>query len=144
MKLSTKSRYGLRAMLEIALQSGEEPVSIRYIAERQNISEAYLEQLMAKLKKTGLIESHRGSQGGYVLARDASLITVGDVLRSLEGSLEAATCPGMEGDGSCEGSDVCVTKVVWKRINEGIAQAVDSMTLSQLAQESRKARQESA
>ena len=88
MKLSTKGRYGLRALIDLARYSEMEPVSISCIAERQNLSERYLEQLMSLLKKAGLIKSIRGAGGGYVLAKDAGEISVGDVLRALEGSLE--------------------------------------------------------
>ena len=88
MKLSTKGRYGLRAMIDLARYSEEEPVSIGSIAMRQGISERYLEQLVAKMKKAGLVKSIRGASGGYVLAKDSSEISVGDILRALEGSLE--------------------------------------------------------
>ena len=85
MKLSTKGRYGLRAMIDLAVYSEKEPVSIQSIADRQNISERYLEQLMASLKKEGLVKSIRGANGGYQLARPAIGISVGDILRALEG-----------------------------------------------------------
>ncbi len=85
MKLSTKGRYGLRALIDLAQYSGNEPVSITSIAGRQEISERYLEQLMALLKKEGLVKSIRGASGGYVLAKDLSEISVGDVLRALQG-----------------------------------------------------------
>ena len=94
MKLSTKGRYGLRALIDLALYSENETVSIQSIARRQNISDSYLEQLMRKLRSAGLIVSVRGAQGGYKLARPANEISVGDVLRALEGSLEAVTCGG--------------------------------------------------
>ena len=83
MKLSTKGRYGLRALIDLARYSELEPVSISCIAERQNLSERYLEQLMSLLKKAGLVQSIRGAGGGYVLAKDAGEISVGDVLRAL-------------------------------------------------------------
>ena len=92
MKLSTKGRYGLRALIDLALYSDEEAVSIQSISNRQNISDSYLEQLMRKLKKAGLVVSERGAQGGYRLAKPADEISVGDVLRALEGSLEAVSC----------------------------------------------------
>ena len=111
MKLSTKGRYGLRAMIDLAVYSEKEPVSIQSIADRQNISERYLEQLMASLKKEGLVKSIR-----------------------------AVTCPanGEEGNGGCENADLCVTRYVWQRINEGITHAVDTMYLNQLVEESKK------
>ena len=138
MKLSTRARYGLKALIDLGLHCETEAVSIQSIAGRQNISDSYLEQLMAKLKKAGLVESTRGAGGGYRLGRPAEEISVGDVLRVLEGSLEAAQCSGMEG----ENHDICVTKYVWKRINDSITQAVDTMMLDQLIEESRKKQKE--
>ena len=139
MKLSTKGRYGLRALIDLALYSENETVSIQSIARRQNISDSYLEQLMRKLRSAGLILSVRGAQGGYKLARPANEISVGDVLRALEGSLEAVTCGGE--DNSCQGADLCVTKFVWERINSSIRDTVDSIKLSQLVEESRLMRE---
>lgn len=139
MKLSTKGRYGLRALIDLALYSENETVSIQSIARRQNISDSYLEQLMRKLRGAGLIVSVRGAQGGYKLARPANEISVGDVLRALEGSLEAVTCGGE--DNSCQGADLCVTKFVWERINSSIRDTVDSIKLSQLVEESRLMRE---
>ena len=139
MKLSTKGRYGLRALINLALYSENETVSIQSIARRQNISDSYLEQLMRKLRSAGLIVSVRGAQGGYKLARPANEISVGDVLRALEGSLEAVTCGGE--DNSCQGADLCVTKFVWERINSSIRDTVDSIKLSQLVEESRLMRE---
>ena len=139
MKLSTKGRYGLRALIDLALYSENETVSIQSIARRQNISDSYLEQLMRKLRSAGLIVSVTGAQGGYKLARPANEISVGDVLRALEGSLEAVTCGGE--DNSCQGADLCVTKFVWERINSSIRDTVDSIKLSQLVEESRLMRE---
>lgn len=139
MKLSTKGRYGLRALIDLALYSENETVSIQSIARRQNISDSYLEQLMRKLRSAGLIVSVRGAQGGYKLARPANEISVGDVLRALEGSLEAVTCGGE--DNSCQGADLCVTKFVWEQINSSIRDTVDSIKLSQLVEESRLMRE---
>lgn len=139
MKLSTRGRYGLRALIDLALYSENETVSIQSIARRQNISDSYLEQLMRKLRSAGLIVSVRGAQGGYKLARPANEISVGDVLRALEGSLEAVTCGGE--DNSCQGADLCVTKFVWERINSSIRDTVDSIKLSQLVEESRLMRE---
>lgn len=140
MKLSTKGRYGLRAMIDLADYSEETPQSIANIAMRQSISDSYLEQLMAKLKKAGLIESIRGAQGGYVLAKSACEIRVGDILRALEGDLSPVKCSGINGESSCADSEYCVTKNVWKRIDDSIQNAVDSIMLSELVEDSRKAR----
>lgn len=142
MKLSTKGRYGLRAMIDLAVYSETEPVSIQSIADRQKISEGYLEQLMAKLKKAGLVISIRGASGGYRLAKPAAEISVGDVLRALEGDLRAVTCSAAEGEGGCENADLCVSRYVWQRINASITDTVDTMYLEQLVEESKKIREE--
>lgn len=142
MKMSTRARYGLRALIDLGLHSENEAVSIQSIAARQNISDSYLEQLMAKLKKAGLVTSSRGASGGYRLGRPASEISVGDILRVLEGGLEAVDCPGNEGTGDCQGSDMCVARYVWKRMNDSITQAVDTMMLEELIAESRKKQEE--
>lgn len=143
MKLSTKGKYGLRAMIDLAQYSEQEIVSISSISLRQNISESYLEQLVAKLRKAGLVKSIRGAQGGYQLARPSATISVGDILRALEGNLEAVNCNALNDEG-CEGSDLCVAKYVWQRINENIAKTVDEMMLNQLVEESKKAQQNKA
>ena len=136
MKLSTKGRYGLRALIDLAQNSKETPVSITSISARQDLSERYLEQLMSMLKKAGLVESVRGAGGGYVLAKDIKEISVGDVLRALEGSLEPVECAGLEPDGGCRASDNCVTKYVWQRLNDSINKTVDEIMLDQLVRQS--------
>lgn len=138
MKLSTKGRYGLRALIDLAVNSEKEAVCIQSIAQRQGISENYLEQLMRLLKKANIINSVRGAGGGYVLARDPREISVGDVLRALEGSLTPVSCGAIKGDGECNGADSCVTKYVWKKMDEAITQAVDGIMISELAEQSRK------
>lgn len=138
MKLSTKGRYGLRAMIDLALNSEDgNAVSIQSVSERQNISESYLEQLVRKLRTEGLVISVRGAGGGYELARPASQISVGDVLRALEGSIRAVSCGG-EDESSCEQANLCVTKIVWDRVNKAIEEAVDTITIAQLVEESKK------
>lgn len=146
MKLSTKGRYGLRALIDLAVYSEESAVSISSIAAREQISESYLEQLVAKLRKAGLVTSIRGAGGGYKLARPAQEISVGDILRALEGNLEAVKCAGLDTEKGCEEADFCVTKYVWQKINESITQAVDEIKLSQLVEESKavKGRSESS
>lgn len=138
MKLSTKGRYGLRAILDIAVNGGEEAVAISSISERQKITVSYLEQLIAKLKRAGLVVSVRGAQGGYLLARPAAEISVGDVLRALEGELFFVGCTALTGEeaASCAGVDRCVTKIVWQRISDSIKDAVDRLMLSELAEKS--------
>lgn len=124
-------------MIDLAQYSEIEPVSINCIATRQGISERYLEQLMAMLKKSGLIKSIRGAGGGYVLAKAAKDISVGDVLRALEGNLEPVDCAAFHSESGCESADSCVTKFVWQKINESINQTVDEMKLDQLVEESK-------
>lgn len=142
MKISTKGRYGLRALIDLAKYSEIEPVSISSIATRQGISERYLEQLMTLLKKAGIIKSIRGAAGGYVLAKDMADISVGDVLRALEGSLQPVECAAFGGDESCEAAGGCVTKYVWQRINESINRTVDEISLKQLVVESKTVQKE--
>ncbi len=138
MKLSTKGRYGLRAVLDIALHSEEEAVALSTIAERQSISISYLEQLIAKLKKAGIVSSTRGAKGGYILAKAPSMISVGEILRALEGNLDPVDCAEIVGgETTCNASDICVTKYVWKRISDSINSAVDNLMLSELVEESK-------
>ena len=132
MKISTKGRYGLRAVLDIAMH--DEAASVSSIAARQFISENYLERLIAMLKKAGIVNSLRGAQGGYVLAKPAEEISVGEVLRALEGDLNPVDCAEIDGSGEfCEGADTCVAKFVWKRISDSINQAVDNLMIAELA-----------
>ncbi len=137
MKITTKGRYGLRALIDLAQYSEIEPVSISSIANRQGISERYLEQLMTMLKKAGLIKSIRGAGGGYVLAKELTEISVGDVLRALEGNLEPVECTAFSQDDTCAAAGGCVTKYVWQRINESINRTVDEISLEQLVKESK-------
>lgn len=142
-KISTKGRYGLRALIDIALHSSKEPVALSEIAIRQNISISYLEQLMAKLKKAGIVNSSRGAKGGYTLGKAADTISVGDVLRTLEGDLNPVACAELTGDGEgCSGSELCVTKYVWKRISDSINNTVDTLMLSEIVAENEKILQE--
>lgn len=138
MKISTKGRYGLRALIDVAQYSEIEPVAISSIAARQDISERYLEQLMAMLKKAGLIKSIRGAGGGYVLAKNMDDISVGEVLRALEGTLEPVECAGFQETDSCKAAGGCVTKYVWQRINDSINRTVDEIRISQLVEESKR------
>jgi Rrf2 family transcriptional regulator, iron-sulfur cluster assembly transcription factor len=139
MKLSTKGRYGLRAVLDLAIHNAEDAVALSQIAERQGISMNYLEQLIAKLKRAGLVNGIRGAQGGYKLALPAEEISVGAILRALEGDLNPVDCSEVNpGDGNCSNSDLCVTKYVWKRISDSINEAVDGIMLSELVAESKK------
>ena len=130
MKLSTKGRYGLRAAVDLALFAQDEPISINTIAAREGLSESYLEQLFAKLKKAGIVRSIRGTNGGYQLARTADTISVGEVLRALEGDMAVVDCP--DNESGCAKFGSCVTKYVWKRINNSINDTMDAMTLQEI------------
>ncbi len=130
MKLSTKGRYGLMAMEVLKDAYGEGPVSVNTIAVEKNISEAYLEQLFSLLKKNGLITSIRGAQGGYELARPPEEISIGEVIRSLEGDVELSCCDG--DTPSCSEDSPCRMKSVLDRIESGISKITDSISLSEL------------
>ena len=132
MKISTRGRYGLRAAIDLAIFGGDEAVSINAIAERQQLSESYLEQLMAKLRKADIVKSVRGAQGGYMLAHPACEISVGDVLRALEGDLRPVDCLAIKDENKCSNADLCITKYVWTRISESINDTVNNMTLQDL------------
>lgn len=133
MKMSTKGKYGVRAVYEIARHYGKGPISIKEIAERQGISFSYLEQLLHKLGKAGLIESVRGPAGGYLLARKPSELTIGDIVRTLEGPIALSHClePGEE-PGECNQADDCVARMVWAKVGAKIEQALDSISFNDL------------
>ncbi|GAA0124159.1 MULTISPECIES: Rrf2 family transcriptional regulator [Clostridium] len=129
MKLSTKGRYGVKAMVDLAINYGKDPVSIKVISQRQNISEYYLEQLFSTLRKSGLIKSIRGAAGGYVLAKSPQKITIYDILEVLEGPIEISTC--LDSD-CCDNIDCCATRIVWKKIKESIDSVTTSITLQDI------------
>ncbi|MCF8018862.1 transcriptional regulator of cysteine biosynthesis [Petrocella atlantisensis] len=135
MKLSTKGRYGLRAMIDLAIHSKENQVSIKSISERQEISENYLERIIALLKKAGYVKSTRGAQGGYMLTKKPDQISVGNILRALEGDLNPVDCSLINDDKVCSESSLCVTKFVWKRISDSINDVVDNISLQDLVNE---------
>ncbi|MDD6208304.1 MAG: Rrf2 family transcriptional regulator [Clostridiales bacterium] len=131
MMISTKGRYALRLMLDIALHSSGEPVRIREIASRQMISDKYLEQIVSVLNKAGFLKSIRGPQGGYKLTRDPGEYTVGMILRLTEGSLAPVACLEDEVN-QCERQDDCVTLILWKKLDDAIKGVVDHVTLADL------------
>lgn len=131
MKISTKGRYALRLMLDIALHDSEKPVRIKEIAERQQVSDKYLEQIVSVLNKAGFVRSIRGPQGGYRLARKPETYTIGSILRLTEGSLAPVSCLDYE-ENDCVRQDDCVTLEVWKRLDEAIKGVVDYITLANL------------
>ncbi len=135
MKLSTKGKYGVRAVYEIARYAGKGPITIKEIAERQGISLSYLEQILHKLGKAGLIDSVRGPAGGYLLARKPAELTIGDIVRTLEGPIALSHClePGESGD--CYQADDCVARMVWSRVGAKIEEALDSISFEDLLQQ---------
>ena len=138
MKLSTKGKYGVRAVFEIARHYGNGPISIKEIAERQGISFSYLEQILHKLGKAGLIDSVRGPAGGYLLARQPSELTIGDIVRVLEGPIALSHClePGESAD--CYQADDCVARMVWAKVGAKIEEALDSISFDDLLQRNQK------
>ena len=131
MKISTKGRYALRMMLDIAEHGSEKPVSVKDIAKRQNISDKYLEQIISILNGAGYVRSIRGPQGGYTLRKSPKDYTVGMILRLTEGSLAPVSC--VEDDSlSCERMENCATIEVWKRLYTAITGVVDHITLADL------------
>lgn len=137
MKLSTRGRYGLKAMFQLALHYGDGPIPLNQVAEKQGLSENYLEQLFSTLRKEGLLNSVRGAQGGYMLSREPNEITVGNILRALEGSMAPADCV-MDDTSDCSRDDSCVTRLVWMKIKESIDEVIDSITLQDMLDDENK------
>lgn len=130
MKISTKGRYGMRAMIDLAAHEGNGPILLRDIAGRQQISERYLEQLILMLKSAGLVKSTRGARGGFALARAANEIRLSEVLRALEGSLVLVEC--VDDPKTCSRVDSCVTRDVWQEITDAILSILDSKSLKDM------------
>lgn len=135
MRLTTKGHYGLKAMFDLALNFGEEPIPLKAVAERQNLSECYLEQLMAMLRKAGLVKSVRGAQGGYILARDPDKIKVGDIIRALEGPIAPLDCVNEEEPGTCDEGHYCISRNVWAKVRDSITDVLDSITLADMCRD---------
>lgn len=132
MKISTKGRYALRLMLDIAAQDGSKPVRIKEIAARQQISEKYLEQLISTLNSAGFVRSIRGAQGGYLLKKQPSEYTVGMILRLMEGTLAPVYCVE-HGEVPCERMNQCASAMmVWKKLSQAINDVVDNITLQDM------------
>lgn len=137
MKISTRGRYAVRVMLDLAENNTGEYIKVKQIAFRQGISEKYLEQIIAVLNKAGYVKSVRGAQGGYKIAKDPDKCTVGMILRLTEGSLCPVACLEDEVN-ECERCDTCETLTVWKELNEAINHVVDNVTISDLAEKQQK------
>lgn len=142
MKLGTKVRYGTRAMLELALRPPGETTSLKEIAERQGVSQKYLEHLFASLQAAGLVRSSRGPRGGYVLSRPPDEIAVREIFEVLEGSEGFAPCSGAPE--ICERYDVCATHDVWQRMHDAAMRVLDQTTLADLSREARERQAASA
>jgi Rrf2 family protein len=138
MKVSTRSRYAVAALYDLALHDSDGPVPLWSIAERQAISEPYLEQLMSAMRKSGLVRSLRGAQGGYVLARKPDDISIGDIVRAMDGPIAPVDCLlADEGQAeSCQKSAGCIRRKVWAKMRDSINETLDGMTLGDLSRES--------
>lgn len=133
MRVSTKGRYALILMLDIACHSNEKPVSIKDISARQHISDKYLEQIIAILNGAGFVKSVRGPQGGYLLKKKPEEYTVGMILRLTEGSLAPVSCVEDDEPG-CDKIDGCATYRIWDKLNKAINDVVDNITLADLVE----------
>ncbi|MDN5358152.1 MAG: hypothetical protein PWR17_1321 [Candidatus Methanomethylophilaceae archaeon] len=131
MQISTKGRYAMRLMLDIAKYSRGETVKIKDIADRQDISPKYLEQIISELNRAGLVKSTRGPQGGYSLAKSPEEYTVGSILRVMEGDLSVVQCV-KDGEEFCDRYDTCTTVRLWRKVSDAISSVVDNVTLADL------------
>lgn len=132
MNISTKGRYGLRALLNLARQPAGIPLTLSAIASRENLSEGYLEQLMAPMKRGGIIGSSRGAQGGYFLARPADEILVGEVFRALEGPLALTSCVSEADSKECSRKESCGSAFIWAEVQNAISAVLDAYTIADL------------
>ena len=138
MKLSTRTRYGLRAILEVAGNYGEGPLQIKIIAHRQDISIKYLEQLMAMLKSAGFVRSIRGAKGGYILAKAPNQIKLSDVFNALEGPVITTEC--LEDKSYCARVADCLARQVWAQVQKAIETVLESMTLQDLVNKAKESK----
>lgn len=140
MRLSTKSRYGLRALFDMAYHAGTLPAQIKDISRRQNISPRYLEQIFQDLKKAGLLRSRRGPQGGYFLARKPHEITVMDVINATEGEMALVDCvkTGKKSKKGCEFDNQCITQQVWAEASRKLNEYLGTVTIKDLCDKGRE------
>lgn len=129
MKISTKGRYGLKALIDIAMYSNSEVVTLKSISERQNISEGYLEQIFSALRKSSLVIGRKGAQGGYTLSKSTNTITIGEILRTLEGDLDLVD---VSNTNAVDDLERCINENLWNVINKNINDYFDSITLEDL------------
>ncbi|MCA9837662.1 MAG: Rrf2 family transcriptional regulator [Trueperaceae bacterium] len=132
MWISTRAQYGMRALVEIALK-GDEPVSLKYVSEQQGISQHYLEQLVAVLRKAGYVESIRGAYGGYRIAKPLEAITALEVVELLEGNFAPVSC--IEDEDNCDRSGHCSTEGLWREVDQAVRKVLSSTTLANLVAE---------
>jgi len=134
MRLSTKSRYGVRALFDIAYHAEEAPAQIKTISRRQGITPRYLEQIFQKLKRAGIVKSIRGPRGGYYLARKPEEIAVGDVIRAMEETIEPVFCarPPKGRSRKCRRESKCVAQVIWREAGQRLGDYLDSVSLAQM------------
>lgn len=130
MRVSTRGRYAVRAVLDLAMNGSGEPVRLAEISEREEISLYYLEQLFNKLKRGGIVKSRQGAGGGYTLARSTREITVGDIIRCVEGPVAPVRC-----EGRCSRVDNCTTTGLWKQLGDKIENFLDSITIKELCED---------
>ncbi len=134
MRLTTKGRFAVTAMVDLALRHGEGPVTLSEISQRQKISLSYLEQLFGKLRRRGLVDSVRGPGGGYCLAKDTQQISVADVILAVDEPIDTTQCAGQE---NCKEDDKCITHDLWMKLNEHIFDFLGAVTLKQMVDEQR-------
>jgi len=134
MRLTTKGRFAVTAMLDLALHADHGPVSLAGISGRQKISLSYLEQLFGKLRRRLIVESVRGPGGGYNLARDASEVSVADIVRAVEEPIDSTQCSGRE---NCRDNERCMTHDLWEELNETVYGFLSTVKLSQLVEKQR-------
>ena len=139
MKLSTRSRYGTRMMLDLAQHYGESPIQIGEIARRQDISVKYLEQLIIPLKKADYIKSVRGPKGGHMLAKPPEEISVGEIVELLEGGINLTNC--IENPDTCDRSETCLTRGIWETATKAMHQKLNSITLSDMVKGNKSAKE---
>ena len=138
MRISTRGRYALRAMVDVALNTEEGLVSRQDISERQGISADYTAQLFRGLREAGLVQGIKGPGGGYMLARDPATISAGDVIRAVEGPVALVHCVVLSDKPSCTRVDSCVTHLMWRRLSDAITEFLDAVTIEGLCEEARQ------
>ncbi len=136
MRFSTKGCYGARAMLDLALNFANDPILLKDIARRQEVSEKYLEHLVSALRKRGLVRSIRGARGGYLLAKPPSEIRLSEIMEIMEGSMAPVDC--VDDPRVCHRANLCVTRDIWAKVKEAIDNILESITLQDMVEEQKK------